>query len=219
MARRSGSSGERTAEELRRAALHLFAEHGYAAVSMRQIAARVGVQAGTLYLYTPDKQTLLADILIVHMEELLESWAHWPKPAAGDPAALFDCFVRFHIRHHMERGAEVFISYMELRNLAPENFARIEVLRRSYEAELTDILRAGCAAGLFRLAEPKIATYALIAMLTGVNTWYRPGGRLGVDEIEALYLDMSRNLVGAGAAEADGPPAVAPSPQKGRALR
>ncbi len=152
MARRSGSSGERTAEELRRAALHLFAEHGYAAVSMRQIAARVGVQAGALYLYTPDKQTLLADILTAHMEELLASWAQWPKPGGGDAAARFECFVRFHIRHHMERGAEVFISYMELRNLAPENFARIEVLRRSYEAELTEILRDGCAAGLFRLA-------------------------------------------------------------------
>jgi hypothetical protein len=37
-------------------------------------------------------------------------------------------------------------------------------------------------------------------MLTGVNTWYRPGGRLAVDEIEALYLDMARNLVGEGRA-------------------
>ncbi len=220
MARRSGSSGERTAEELRRAALHLFAEHGYAAVSMRQIAARVGVQAGALYLYTPDKQTLLADILTAHMEELLESWAQWPKPGGGDAAARFECFVRFHIRHHMERGAEVFISYMELRNLAPENFARIEVLRRSYEAELTEILRDGCAAGLFRLAEPKIATYALIAMLTGVNTWYRPGGRLGVDEIEALYLDLARNLVGAGEPAAAGlPEAALPPRPEGRALR
>lgn len=215
MARRSGSSGERTAEDLRRAALHLFAEHGYAAVSMRQIARRVGVQAGALYLYTPDKQTLLADILAVHMEDLLESWARWPKPGAEDPAARFESFVRFHIRHHMERGAEVFISYMELRNLAPENFARIEVLRRSYEAELTDILHAGCRAGLFRLAEPKIATYALIAMLTGVNTWYRPEGRLGVAEIEALYLDMARNLVGLHGAGRTEKPAAARTGEAG----
>ena len=28
-------------------------------------------------------------------------------------------FVRFHIRYHLKRADEVFISYMELRNLEP----------------------------------------------------------------------------------------------------
>jgi AcrR family transcriptional regulator len=200
MARRSGSSGERTAAEVRRAALRLFATHGYAAVSMRQIAAEVGVQAGALYLYTPDKQSLLAAIMTEHMEALLAAWKAWPKPASGDPRARFEAFVRFHIRYHLTRGAEVFISYMELRNLEAANFAAVEAMRRAYEAELTAILAEGARAGAFRLADPKLATFALIAMLTGVNTWYRPGGRLAVDEIEALYLDMARNLVGEGRA-------------------
>lgn len=171
MARRSGSSGERTAQDLRRAALHLFASRGYAAVSMRQIAAEVGVQAGALYLYTPDKQTLLADILTEHMEDLLVAWEAWPKPRAAPPETRFETFVRFHIRYHLERGAAVFISYMELRNLAPENFERVESLRRRYEAVLTAILADGRASGAFRLQDPKLATFALIAMLTGVNTW------------------------------------------------
>ena len=197
MGRRSGSSGERTAAEVRRAALALFAERGYAAVSMRQIAAEVGVQAGALYLYTPDKQSLLADIMVAHMEDLLDAWARWPKPAAGDALAMFEAFVRFHIRYHLERGAEVFISYMELRNLEPANFARVEVLRRSYEAILTEVLAAGCRAGVFRIADAKLATFALIAMLTGVNTWYRPGGRLAVAEIEEVYRGMAMRLVGA----------------------
>jgi hypothetical protein len=108
--------------------------------------------------------------------------------------------VRFHIRYHLQRGAEVFISYMELRNLEPANFERVEAMRRRYEAVLTAILADGARTGAFRLADPKLATFALIAMLTGVNTWYRPGGRLAVDEIEAVYLEMARNLVGEGRA-------------------
>lgn len=196
MARRTGSSGERTAAEVRRAALRLFATHGYAAVSMRQIAAEVGVRAGALYLYTPDKQSLLADIMTEHMEALLAAWKAWPKPPGDDPAARFEAFVRFHIRYHLERGAEVFISYMELRNLEPANFERVEAMRRAYESVLTAILADGARAGVFRVDDPKLATFALIAMLTGVNTWYRPGGRLAVAEIESLYLAMARNLVG-----------------------
>ena len=45
MARKPGSRAEITGPRLRDAALRLFARDGYAAVSMRQIAAEVGVQA------------------------------------------------------------------------------------------------------------------------------------------------------------------------------
>lgn len=196
MARRSGSNGERTAQDLRRAALRLFAAHGYAAVSMRQIAAAVGVQAGALYLYTPDKQALLADIMIEHMEDLLAAWDAFPKSDPQTPLGMFEAFVRFHIRHHLTRAAEVFISYMELRSLEPVHFAQVETLRRSYEAVLTEILETGRRAGIFRFGDARLATFALIAMLTGVNTWHRPGGRLSPREIEEEYLAMSRALVG-----------------------
>ena len=55
----------------------------------------------------------------------------------------------------------------------------------------------GVAAGVFRLPDTKLASMALIAMLTGVNTWYRDGGRLGRDEVQAIYRDMVRGAVGA----------------------
>ena len=70
MARKTGSNGEKTALQLRHAATVLFARSGYAAVSMRQIAREVGVQAGALYLYTADKQTLLFDRSEEHTSEL-----------------------------------------------------------------------------------------------------------------------------------------------------
>ncbi|MBT8412543.1 MAG: TetR/AcrR family transcriptional regulator, partial [Octadecabacter sp.] len=42
-----------------------------------------------------------------------------------------------------------------------------------------------------------VTTLAIIAMLTGMSTWYREGGRLPLDEIEAIYVDMVRRLAGA----------------------
>ena len=85
---------------------------------------------------------------------------------------------------------------MELRNLSPENFAEIELLRRRYEDELENILRAGLAAGVVAVADTKVATMAVIAMLTGVNTWFREGGRLSLNEVERIYWDMVRKAVG-----------------------
>lgn len=173
--------------------MRLFAQHGYAAVSMRQIASGVGVQAGALYNYTPDKQSLLFGLMQGHMDDLLT--ARSTRQVSDDPLAQLEDFTRFHIAFHMERADAVFVSYMELRNLESGNFATIEALRRRYEDELEQILQQGVSSGVFSVPDTKIATLALIAMLTGVNTWYRTGGRLSVKEVEAIYWDMVRKAV------------------------
>ena len=194
MARTQGSRAEITGPLLRDEARRLFARQGYAAVSMRQIAAAVGVQAGALYAYTPDKQALLHDLLESHMQDLLDAWCDDP---AADPLARLERFVRFHIGFSIDHPDSVFLSYMELRNLTPENFARIAALRGQYEAMLERILRDGVVAGVMRIEDAKLTTLALIAMLTGVTNWYREGGRLDRDRIAQIYWGLARGAVGA----------------------
>ena len=195
MARKTGSHSEITGPRIRAAAQALFAQHGFAAVSMRQIAAEVGVQAGALYLYTPDKQTLLFDLMRTHLEELLAAWAAEAVPQ--EPLRQLEAFSRFHIRFHLERPDAVFIAYMELRNLEAENFAVIGALRKQYEDALETILKAGADAKVFTIPDTKLATMAVIAMLTGVNTWYREDGRLSRERVERIYWNMIRRAVGA----------------------
>ena len=193
MARKTGSHGDITGPAIRASAVRLFARSGYAAVSMREIASDVGVRAGALYLYTPDKQTLLFDLMRDHMEHLLASWE--AARSGETPLDRFEAFVRFHIDYHIDRSDQVFLSYMELRNLSPENFKKIEVLRRRYEAEVEAILGDGHAAGDFRLPDVRVSTMALIAMLNGVSTWYREDGRLSRDRIQRIYWNMAKRMV------------------------
>ncbi|MGG7567570.1 TetR/AcrR family transcriptional regulator [Rhodovulum sp. DZ06] len=195
MARRTGSNGAQTAETLRRAALALFARHGYAAVSMRMIAAEVGVQPGALYNHMGSKQDLLRDLMTAHMEDLLAAQAELPP--RDDPAEALAAFTRFHIRFHMGREDAVFISYMELRNLEPENYAAVQALRAQYESRLRAILTRGAETGAFDIADASVAGRAVIAMMTGVTNWFREGGRLSAEDIEQIYIDMTLRAVGA----------------------
>ena len=194
MARKTGSHAEITGPRIRGAALKLFARHGFAAVSMRQIATEVGVQAGALYLYTPDKETLLFDLLKTHMDELLGVWR--ASPRTGSPPVRLEAFVRFHIAFKLDRPEAVFLSYMELRNLGPANFAIIEKLRKEYESELELILIDGKRTGVIEAPDSKLATLAIIAMLTGVTTWYRDGGRLSREMVGDIYCNMVKKSVG-----------------------
>lgn len=193
MARKIGSHSDITGPKVREAALRLFARHGFASVTMRQIASDVGVQAGALYLYTPDKQTLLFDLLRDHMQEVLDCLA--AEDFSGGPVDRLETFTRFHIRHHLERRDGVFISYMELRNLNAENFAELEAMRRQYEDALEKILKDGQASGHFDVDDTKLTTLALIAMLNGVTNWYKPDGRLSLERVEAIYSDMAGKAV------------------------
>ncbi|MEJ8475770.1 TetR/AcrR family transcriptional regulator [Roseibium algae] len=194
--RKPAKKGTQTAHRVRRAALKLFARQGYAAVSMRQIATEVGVQPGALYNHFSTKQEILKDLMLSHMRDLLEAWqehaANTDRPS--DP---LEAFVTFHIRHHLQRTEEVFISYMELRNLESQNFSEVEVERRRYEAILTAILEDGVKRGVYRIKETRVATRAIIAMLTGIPTWYRESGMLSAEQIEAIYLDMVHGSVSA----------------------
>ncbi|WCR11886.1 TetR family transcriptional regulator [Paracoccus stylophorae] len=194
MARTQGSRSEITGPLIREKSRKLFARHGYAAVSMRQIASAVGVQAGALYAYTADKQALLFQLLESHMQTLL---AAWQDDATADPLTRLERFVRFHIDFSLDHSDAVFLSYMELRNLTPENYRAIAALRGRYEALLEGILRDGIEAGLMRIADRKLASMALIAMLTGVTTWYQEGGRLDRRRIGDIYWSLTRGAVGA----------------------
>ena len=195
MARKAGSVGSETAERILQASLQLFSRYGYAAVSMRQIASEVGLQAGALYNHFPTKQAILHQLMVAHLEELIEMLEMADLP--GDPARALEAFVRFHIHFHIDKPEAVFIAYMELRNLEAGPYREVMQLRQRYERALRDILRSGMAAGVFDVPDAPVASMAIISMLTGVNTWYRYGGRLSVAEIEKIYVNMVLAAVGA----------------------
>jgi hypothetical protein len=45
------------------------------------------------------------------------------------------------------------------------------------------------------MTDLKVATRAVIAMLTGVTTWYRDSGALSRSEVEDIYWQMVHNAV------------------------
>jgi AcrR family transcriptional regulator len=196
MARTTGSHGERTEAAVREAAVNLIARFGYEAMSMRQLAAEVGVQAAALYRYFPTKEELLFTLMRDHMDGLTDAWEA-ARPAGADPAQRLSAYVRNHIAFHIERRHATHVSNMELRSLSPDRLTQILRMRTAYEKELRAILRDGAEAGVFRIEDTGLTAMALIQMMTGVIVWFRPGERLSIAEVTATYLSMTMRLVGA----------------------
>lgn len=191
MARTIGSHGPRTMEAIRKAGLKLVYEHGFEAMSLRQLAAEVGIQVGSLYNHISTKEDLLYDLIRTHMDELfLQFDAAMAAVEDLGPEERLRAFVAFHVTYHIVRKREVFIGASELRSLEPNHYEEIVTLRRRYERRLVEILNQGEAAGLFRCGDAHVAAYGILSMLTGVCTWFRPHGRLSKEQVIAIYSDQ-----------------------------
>lgn len=205
MARTIGSHGPTTMEAIRRAGVRLIFQHGYEAMSLRQLAAEVGIQPGSLYNHISTKQELLSDLIQDHINDLLRELELALRDKQGAVERL-RAFVAFHVSYHMTRKREVFIANSELRSLDPRNYEAVVALRGSYERRLADILSDGVAEGVFDVDDVQVATFAIIALLTGLCSWYRPGGRLTKDAIIAAHekLVLSGVVARAAAAQVGG---------------
>lgn len=190
----AGSNGRTTQRALRKAAIELISQHGYHGISLRMLADHVGLQAGSLYNHIKSKQDLLFMLLRSIQEDLIRNADDKLEPVRGTLPRLC-VFVKQHIEFHTMRKAEVFIGNMELRSLAPENYAVIIGLRKKYEMMLRDIVQAGIDECIFSVPEAKITSFAILGMINGVSNWYQPKGGFTIAELEDRYTEMVLDLL------------------------
>jgi AcrR family transcriptional regulator len=187
MAARPG--GARTADAIRHAAVDLFYKHGYETTTLRGIADKVGIQVGSLYNHIESKEKLLYSIMSEVMLDLLASLEKALEPHT-EPVDRMRAAVECRVMFHAERAKEVFVGNSELRSLEPANRRAVVALRDRYEATFLQILEQGGEGGVFYFTDAKLLTYAILATGTQVSSWYRPRGRLTLQQIASIYSDF-----------------------------
>jgi AcrR family transcriptional regulator len=186
-----------TAELIRSSAIDLFFEHGYEATSLRAIAGEVGIQVGSLYNHLTSKESLLYSIMSTIMEDLLREFDARVEPI-GDSVDRLRAGIEVHVFFHTARAREVFIGNSELRSLTPAHRRKVVKLRDAYEQRFVEVIEKGVADGSFEAPDPKLAAWAILAIGTSTSTWYRPEGRLQLDDIAGLYTDLVLNGLATG---------------------
>lgn len=192
VARKIGSDSTKTLTAIRRAGVAQLYEHGYEAMSLRSLAAAANLQAGSLYNYFHTKEDLLLSLLVEHMQSL--NAAARAALAACDRThhalAGIETLVEFHVRYYAKRKKDVYVANSELRSLQGAPRSKVIKLRREYEdlwvAELDDAKRKQAIS----IVDARVTAYAMIAMLTGICTWYSAKGRLSLDDLVAVHKGL-----------------------------
>lgn len=176
-------------EKVLAAAVQLFATYGYHAATMRVIARMAGIQAASIYYHYANKQALLVEIMETHMLHLNENLERIVSKQDSVQQRLYEAIAN-HIRLHTTFKSEFFIIDTEIRALEDKNRGNILALRDQYENMLQKLLREGMEQGILRETDEKVSSYAIIAMCTEVAGWFRPSGRLSVQQVIDIYVQM-----------------------------
>ncbi|MDX2058337.1 MAG: TetR/AcrR family transcriptional regulator [Gemmatimonadales bacterium] len=196
------------APAIRDAAAGLFAERGFEATTMQNIADRVGVTGPGLYYYYSSKQALLFDVLYRGIEHALAviggAVAAARATSPGNATAALEAFVARHVAYQIEAasvgavyGAAFYGSRHMFNALTEEQRVSLQKLQRQGLDLARGILEEGQATGEFRVPNLTQAALALIGMGEYVPTWYKVGGSLSAADVGQIYAEMALRLVGA----------------------
>lgn len=185
-------------------AAHLFREQGYAAVSLRDIAALCGMKAGSLYYHFASKEEIVLAILDIGVDTVYGE-VRRAVEALGPvaPAAKIEAAVRAHLRAIFEVGDYCGAS-IRIFGHVPARVRHAAIAKRDlYETYWVELLSEGAAKGDLRGdVDLTLLRLFLFGAMNGTLEWYRPGGRR---DLEGIARQLGRVVLqGAGIAAAGG---------------
>ena len=177
------------------AARTAFAEQGYHATSVRDIAGRAGVSMAALYYHYTGKQELLFAVLREAAEDYFVTCEQALAAAAETPPARLDALVRATVRYRVRRRADSRLHLSEQRNLEQRFRKQLQARADTATRMWAGIIADGVASGEFVTPWPDDARRAIIAMCNAVADWYHPDGAVRVDELADRYAGLARTLL------------------------
>jgi AcrR family transcriptional regulator len=184
------------AAEIRAAALELFTRRGYEATTMADIGAAVGIRGPSLYKHVTSKQDLLASLMNATMDDLLAAHAV-AVAGTADPVARLRRAADAHVRYHARHRLEAFVGNREMRSLVEPHRRAVLARRSEYEQRFRSLIEDGVAAGVFHVASPRLASYAILDLGMGVAVWFREGAGPTENEVAWQYVEFAMGIVGA----------------------
>ena len=191
--RRNNESNRR--EALLRVSAKLFREKGFDGTSIRDISNAAGMHSGSPFYHFKTKQ----DILVAVMEQGLAEGLRKSEEVMAlplPPEQKLKGLIRTQLGTILEEGSDFIpVLLYDWRSLSSANRRRIVALKDRYDAlwqqVIDDLQRAGHMPG-----DAQLVRLLILGAVNWSGRWYRPGGRLSVDEMAdgaaRLFLQGTR---------------------------
>ncbi len=182
-------NGNNKRDRIVAAALRLFANETYQAVTMDRVADAAGVAKGTLYLYFASKEALYLGILSDGLESISRRYQATVDPRQGVAERLRHA-IAVSIQFYEERRDLLRLIATEEPRLAEERHRLIDDWRERGIVFFTTLIEEGIRAGVFGAADARIATLAILGGIRSVLLYYGASWSVGAmsEELANFFL-------------------------------
>jgi TetR/AcrR family transcriptional regulator len=175
-------------EQILARAAELFAQQGYTATSMNQVAAACGVSKPALYHYVSDKYQLLVEIAAGHIARLQALVAATEAERLAPEARVRQLILRF-LDAYADSQAAHRVLTEDVKFLAAEDHQRIVEGERQVVAAFADAIAAARPA-LRSVDLAKPLAMLLFGMMNWMFTWLRPDGAITHAAMAPIVADL-----------------------------
>jgi len=174
--------------EILKSAAAAFRRRGYHGASVDEIASALHMTKGNLYYYFKDKEDILfachefALDLLLRMLKKVEDSSHPPQEKLRRVIVSF-----VHMMIDELRGTAL---TMDVQALSASRRQKVIAKRDRFDRGIRRIISAGMKTGVFRNADPKLATFALLGSLNWIPYWFDPSGEANSVEIGEEFAEQ-----------------------------
>jgi AcrR family transcriptional regulator len=184
----------RAATRIRTAAVEMFAERGYGATSLRDIATRLGLSPGAVYPHYKTKESLLYAISLEGHTAALAAVTIDHSEAAG-PVSQLERAVGAYVEWHAVNHALARVVQYELRSLSQAHYRQIATIRKRTTAVFTDIIKNGVCTGDFDVEDVDAVVLAISSLCIDVSRWFPTRRRRDPSELARTYIDLVMHML------------------------
>jgi len=175
-------------EHLLRTAARVFAEKGYHATTMRDLARATGMSLAGMYYYVQGKD----ELLFVIQERCFQQVLAGATAAVAETSSPVERVTRF-IHHHLgffaSHMSEMKVLSHEAKSLTGAGLDKINRLKRRYVDLLARLIADLDTDGDGR-PDPRIAAYGLFGMMNWIYTWYDPKGPVSPETLADHFAHL-----------------------------
>jgi AcrR family transcriptional regulator len=173
--------------QILKSAAAAFRHRGYYGASVDEIASALEMTKGNLYYYFRDKEEILfacheyaLDIVLKMLKKVERS----PYPPEEKLRRIIVAFIHTMID---ELGGTALT--MDLQPLSPQRLKKVIAKRDRFDHGIRKIISAGMRERVFRPADPKLLTFAILGAINWISYWFDPQGEASSVEIAQEFGD------------------------------
>jgi len=169
-------------------AAELFAEKGFRATTVRDIAEAAGVLSGSLYHHFDSKESIVDQLLSEFLNDLLARYRE-VLDAGDPPRATLQRFIEVAFDALPRHRAAIVVFQQDGAYLAEfERFGYINAIASEIERMWVTVIERGVADGELVTENPKLAYHFIRDAVWVSVRWYRPDG-------EWSAVDLARQFI------------------------